>query len=126
MIFLNICFGGDNPRMGGDMSPPSPPGFTPEFMLFIAEKYFIQIIFLILSLSELVKNARACLASFKHNSPETKHVVRSGNIWIRNKRGSQFARVLPFTVADNLLLGMGNEDRRMKDWIYLGLFLTVV
>ncbi len=26
MIFLNIFFGGDNPRMGGDMSPPSPPG----------------------------------------------------------------------------------------------------
>ncbi len=31
-FFLNIFFGGDNPRMGGDMSPPSPPGFTP--MLF--------------------------------------------------------------------------------------------
>ncbi len=27
--FLNIFFGGDNPRMGGGMSPPSPPGFTP-------------------------------------------------------------------------------------------------
>ncbi len=28
-FFLNIFFWGDNPRMGGDMSPPSPPGFTP-------------------------------------------------------------------------------------------------
>ncbi len=27
--FLKYFFWGDNPRMGGDMSPPSPPGFTP-------------------------------------------------------------------------------------------------
>ncbi len=29
MILKKKIFGGDNPRMGGDMSPPSPPGFTP-------------------------------------------------------------------------------------------------
>ncbi len=28
-FFLNIFFGGDNPRMGGDMSPP---GFTPMLL----------------------------------------------------------------------------------------------
>ncbi len=80
-------------------------------MLLIAEKkYFIQIIFLNLSLRELVKNARACLASFKRNSPETRHVaicdecrwepmsVRlSCNIWIRNER--VLAQALQFTVA---------------------------
>ncbi len=27
--FFIYFFGGDNPWMGGDMSPPSPPGFTP-------------------------------------------------------------------------------------------------
>ncbi len=44
-------------------------------MLLIAEKNIIQIIFLILLLSEIVKNVRAFLASFKHNSPETRHVA---------------------------------------------------
>ncbi len=39
------------------------------------KKNIMQIIFLILSLSELVKNPHACLASFKHNSPETLHAA---------------------------------------------------
>ncbi len=75
-------------------------------------------------MSQSVTNAGESQRAF--DFPAVKHVVRSGNIWIRNERGSQFARVLPFTVADKLLLGMGNEDRRMKAWLYLGLFLTVV
>ncbi len=101
-------------------------------MMLITENN-TRIIFLIFSLSELMKT-RACLHHSnthhqKHMSqsvtnagesqwafgyPAVKPVVWSGNIWIRNERVSQ--RGLCCVRSLDSLLGW-DEDRRMKAWI---------
>ncbi len=60
-------------------------------MLLIAKKHIIQIIFLILSLSELVKNVRACLASFK----QLNRNMACRNLWQMQARANEHSIILP-------------------------------
>ncbi len=59
-IFFLFFFGGDNPRMGGGMSPPSPPGFTPMVL-----RYVVCVVLISAKLSQIKPDScQSCLGRF--------------------------------------------------------------